>query len=334
MSPQANPIKRLLLWLAGAPAEPEPAAAAVSLAAEPEPTRSLEPDNPPAVEPELSPPLETAAEPLEPGNSPSAAASGPTPTAANLAPTELQPMTNDPVNDAGAYGVRVVAADLPAGASYWRAVRVHHLTPAENGGRHHLFLDALDEAGGRVIGAQARVTWPGDAQTITVEKPVGEPGANFPLWKWQIVAVEMLGLPSDRVENLHTGHPDEPPGLDNTLFHHSFAVDFQRSVKAVAGSQPGGDKPLARYVLFGPPASSRTARLSRGGARFSAGAAAGHGLPRGGGQPRGPGGHRRRAARHQPGHRGRPAPGRLPGAAHPGHAGAGGCRAATVSPWM
>lgn len=168
-------------------------------------------------------------------------------------------MTNDPVNDAGAYGVRVVAADLPAGASYWRAVRVHHLTPAENGGRHHLFLDALDEAGGRVIGAQARVTWPGDAQTITVEKPVGEPGANFPLWKWQIVAVEMLGLPSDRVENLHTGHPDEPPGLDNTLFHHSFAVDFQRSVKAVAGSQPGGDKPLARYVLFGPPASSRTA---------------------------------------------------------------------------
>jgi hypothetical protein len=259
MSPQANPIKRLLLWLAGAPAEPEPAAAAVSLAAEPEPTRSLEPDNPPAVEPELSPPLETAAEPLEPGNSPSAAASGPTPTAANLAPTELQPMTNDPVNDAGAYGVRVVAADLPAGASYWRAVRVHHLTPAENGGRHHLFLDALDEAGGRVIGAQARVTWPGDAQTITVEKPVGEPGANFPLWKWQIVAVEMLGLPSDRVENLHTGHPDEPPGLDNTLFHHSFAVDFQRSVKAVAGSQPGGDKPLARYVLFGPPASSRTA---------------------------------------------------------------------------
>lgn len=176
-------------------------------------------------------------------------------------------MTNEPVNDAGAYGVRVVVVDLPAGTSYWRAMRVHHLTPAENGGRHHLFLDALNEAGDRVFGAQARVTWPGGEQTITVEKPVGEPGANFPLWKWQIAAVEMLGLPSDRVENLHTGHPDEPPGLDNTLFHHSFAVDFQRSVKAVAGPLPGSDKPLVRYLLFGPPASSRTAvylELARG----------------------------------------------------------------------
>ena len=138
-------------------------------------------------------------------------------------------------------------------------MRVHHLTPEENQGRHHIFLDALDEAGNRQFGAQASVTWPGGQQTITVDKPLGEPGANFPLWKWQVASVEMLGLPSDRVENLHTGHPDEPPGLNNTLFHHSFAVDFQRTVKTAAGPGPVGDKPLTRYVLFGPPASSRTA---------------------------------------------------------------------------
>lgn len=243
MSQRANPIKRLLLWLAGAPAEPEPAPAAEP--AQPEPI--AEP-----VQPELSPPLELAVAPASPPP-----AAPPEPAAA--APMESQSMSNEPINDAGAYGVRVVVADVAPGVAYWRAVRVHHLTPAENGGRHHLFLDALDEAGDRIFGAQARVTWPGDAQTITVEKPVGEPGANFPLWKWQIVAVEMLGLPSDRVENLHTGHPDEPPGLDNTLFHHSFAVDFQRSVKGDAGLLPGDNKPLARYVLFGPPASSRTA---------------------------------------------------------------------------
>ncbi len=45
----------------------------------------------------------------------------------------------------------------------------------------------------------------------------------------------MLDLPSDQVTGLHTGHPDEPPGIGNTLFHHSFAVHFQRAVK---GARP------------------------------------------------------------------------------------------------
>lgn len=245
MSEQANPIKRLLLWLSGAPSAPEPASLPAPRA---------------AVEPDVTPPQETppAAQPDLPGDLP-VETPGASQPAAGAASAETQPKTNDPVNDAGAYGVRVAPADVPEGATYWRAVRVHHLTPVENRGRHHIFLDALDEAGNRVAGAQARVSWPDGEQVITVDKPVGEPGANFPLWKWQVAAVEMLGLPSDRVENLHTGHPDEPPGLDNTLFHHSFAVDFQRTVKTAAGPQPAGDKPLARYVLFGPPASSRTA---------------------------------------------------------------------------
>jgi hypothetical protein len=137
-------------------------------------------------------------------------------------------------------------------------VRVHHLTPDENQGRHHIFLDALDEAGNRSFGARARVAWSGGEQTITVEKPIGEPGVNFPMWKWQICAVEMLDLPSDRVENLHTGHPDEPPGLNNTLFHHSFEVVYQRAVKG-ATEPPADGKIMERYILFGPPASHRTA---------------------------------------------------------------------------
>jgi hypothetical protein len=245
MSEQANPIKRLLLWLSGAPAEPATTAAVAA----------------PGVAPADPAPLKPSVEPT-PEPTPSATPDAAPPSAPlipNDAPAESQPMTNDPINDAGPYGVRVVSADVPEGATYWQAVRVHHLTPAENQGRHHIFLDALDEAGNRVAGAQARVSWPGGEQVVTVDKPVGEPGANFPLWKWQVASVEMLGLPSDRVENLHTGHPDEPPGLDNTLFHHSFAVDFQRTVKTAAGPGPVGDKPLTRYMLFGPPASSRTA---------------------------------------------------------------------------
>ncbi|MCX6029729.1 MAG: hypothetical protein NT169_10565 [Chloroflexi bacterium] len=148
------------------------------------------------------------------------------------------------VNDAQAYGVAVVPATVTPGAWYWQAVRVHHLTPAENGGNHHLYLDILDPAlaqeanlqGQRTFGARAKITWDGGEQLVTVDKPLNEPGANFPMWKWQICAAAALGLPgqelpSDRVTGLQTGHPDEAPG--NTLFHHSFNVTFVKAQAAV-----------------------------------------------------------------------------------------------------
>jgi hypothetical protein len=265
MSDQATPLKRLLLWLSGAPAEPEMAVSPATQPANQDVAATPTPE-PAADISEPATPVETA--PL----ADSQVANGePAGTTEPLRPTDRdeQPegttMTNEPINDASAYGVTIVPADAPEGATYWRAMRVHHLTPDENQGRHHIFLDALDETGSRVSGAQARVNWPGGEQTITVDKPLGEPGSNFPMWKWQICTVEMLGLPSDRVENLHTGHPDEPPGQGNTLFHHSFEVVFQRAVSS-AGQPPmpppptpPGDKLLERYVLFGPPASSRTA---------------------------------------------------------------------------
>ena len=151
------------------------------------------------------------------------------------------------LNDATGYGVVVIPADVSAGTPYWRAVLVHHLTPDENHANHHLFLDALDEQGGRIAGARGRITWEGGEQVVTVDKPANEPGTNFPMWKWQVCTVEMLDLPSDRVTGLHTGHPDEPPGMGNTLFHHSFAVHFQRAIKdAQAG--PGPQQPPGSVI--------------------------------------------------------------------------------------
>jgi len=140
----------------------------------------------------------------------------------SLAPQEV-------VNDAASYGVQIQPANVKPGALYWQVARIHHLTPQENGGNHHIYLDVLDPAlggapyGGRVETARLRVTWDGGEQIVTVDKPANEPGTNFPMWKWQVCAVECLGLagqelPSDRVTGLHTGHPDEAAG--NTLFHH------------------------------------------------------------------------------------------------------------------
>lgn len=205
-------LTRFLLWLSGAGvAEDAAAPTEPPLAPPPPPARPVQP--PPAPLSGLS-------------DAAAAAAAAPSPPL-----VEDRTVPNDVINDATAYGVAIAAVDVPVGTAYWRAVRVHHLTPEENHGNHHIYVDALDEDGRRVYGAQARITWEGGEQVITIDKPPNEPGTNFPMWKWQVCAVEMLGLPSDRVTNLHTGHPDEPPGAGNTLFHHSFHVDFRRSVK-------------------------------------------------------------------------------------------------------
>lgn len=94
-----------------------------------------------------------------------------------------------------------------------------------------------------------------------MDKPLNEPGTNFPMWRWQVCAVEALGLsgeelPSDRVTGLHTGHPDEAPG--NTLFHHSFSVTF---VKVKAPDVVYTDSVLSGFLRN---AGGRTALLFRG----------------------------------------------------------------------
>lgn len=152
-----------------------------------------------------------------------------------------------PVNDAESYGVRIAPADVGLGETYWRVMRVHHLTPAENRGNHHLYLDVLDEYGQPAVGTRLRIAWEGGEEELEIEPTApGEPGAAFPLGQGQVCTVEVLGLPSDRVLNLHTEHPDEDAG--NSLYHHSFYLVWQKAIKKV----------FAHYVLFGPPDHPQT----------------------------------------------------------------------------
>ncbi|MCO6451063.1 MAG: hypothetical protein J5I90_09790 [Caldilineales bacterium] len=158
----------------------------------------------------------------------------------------------DPINDAESYGVRIAPVSVADGEEYWRVTRVHHLTPVENGGKHHIYIDAMDADGNRMFGQRALITWEGGSQEVVIEKPLNEPGGNFPMFKWMICRAEMMGLPSDGVENLRTDHPDEAVG--NTLFHHSFAVDFRRSIAGEDEEPPDTTQSaLAKFVLFGPP---------------------------------------------------------------------------------
>jgi len=169
-----------------------------------------------------------------------------------------------PVNDAAAYGVSIEEAKPTSGQLYWKVQRVHHLTADENNFRQHIFVDMQDEAGNRLQGGAVRVSWPGGDQIVALDKPPGEPAGNFPMWKYQVCEVTAIGIPgetlvSDKVTGLHTGHKDEGPG--NRLFHHSFALVFQRTVAGAAA--PARESVISGRVSNG---AGRTVLLLQEGA--------------------------------------------------------------------
>ena len=154
----------------------------------------------------------------------------------------------EPINDAAEkYGVKIVQADVAEGEAYWKVIGVHHLLPRENFGNHHVFIEALDEDGKRLQNPFAWAGWTWNdrhpdqrADPIPLDKPGSEPAGNITMYFGQHVSVWMNGLKadsqdkSDRAEDFHTSHPDEPlpdGSILNGLGHHSFYVVFQRTRK-------------------------------------------------------------------------------------------------------
>lgn len=171
--------------------------------------------------------------------------------------TSDEPLRPDP-----AYNVRVQPAEVTAGTVYWRMIGVHHLAPDENRGRHHVFVEVLDEAGQRVRDPNLKMEWTWEDSsespiTSPLDKPHNEPAGNIPIHLNMKVALWLTGdgRASDRVTNLHAQHADEPAAsgdLWNSYGHHSFYVVFQRTTKAgseigdnghaeIPGGQPGDE---------------------------------------------------------------------------------------------
>jgi hypothetical protein len=147
-------------------------------------------------------------------------------------------------NTAEQYGIRIVGAEVAPGESYWKAIGVHHLLPDENRSNHHVYFEVLDENSQRITNPTMWIgwTWEGrrpeePANPAPVDKPAAEPGSNIAVFKGQTISVWVNGASrdatdkSDRVENIHTNHADEPlpdGALLNTIGHHSFYIIFQR----------------------------------------------------------------------------------------------------------
>ena len=113
-------------------------------------------------------------------------------------------------------------------------MRVEWQDEAEARGRHHIDVEMLDEAGRRVVGAQALVRWQGGSAALTIEdKPAPDYGANFAMYAAGCsYSLEALGLPSDKLECLGLGSIKERWRTIHTVFR----VTFQRVTAGGPGS--------------------------------------------------------------------------------------------------
>ncbi len=154
----------------------------------------------------------------------------------------------DPLNNASGYGVHINPVDVATGEHYWRVIGIHHLTPDENKGRHHIYVDVLDETGQRVsdpnlaIGFNWQENTEPPPQPKRLDKPSNEPATNVPMDKNPTYSIWVVGGPSDVVAGLHTRHPDEADSqgaAQNAYGHHSYYVVFQRTRQVALPT--GGD---------------------------------------------------------------------------------------------
>ncbi len=122
--------------------------------------------------------------------------------------------------------VNVQPAGVRPGQSYWRLIAARWENEAQAGGGHSIFVDVLDENGGKVIGQPVEIRWAGGGLTVfTEDKPANEFGANFPMYNTLgSYAVSIPGLPSDLVVGMGLGTVEQP----NFTVHTNFFLTFQR----------------------------------------------------------------------------------------------------------
>jgi CRP-like cAMP-binding protein len=118
---------------------------------------------------------------------------------------------------------------LQPGQAYWRVTRVIWQNGEESGNDHTIYVDVLDENGGRIPpGQEVVMRWPdGDQRLFTEDKPSNENPVNFPMFgTLGSYQVSVSGLPSDTVVGLGMGTPEQPA----FTIHTNFFIVFQRTV--------------------------------------------------------------------------------------------------------
>jgi CRP-like cAMP-binding protein len=126
-------------------------------------------------------------------------------------------------------GVTIEDAQVAPGQQYWRLIEARWEDEGEAGGKHHIYVDALDENGNRIIGQPITVFWGDGSSTSAVEdKPAPDLGFNYMMYaSGYAYNVKVEGLPSDILRGAGMGD------IANRFkgIHVAYYLVFQRTTK-------------------------------------------------------------------------------------------------------
>jgi len=154
-----------------------------------------------------------------------APADTPTPEAVQVA--AVAPRTMDP--RLSQLGVNVEDAPAGPGQQYWRLIEARWEDEQQAGGKHHIYVDVLDEGGNRLVGQSVTVFWGDGNYTAPLEdKPAPDLGFNYQMYaSGYAYNIKVEGLPSDIVRGAGMGD------LANRFsgIHTAYYLIYQRATK-------------------------------------------------------------------------------------------------------
>ncbi len=172
------------------------------------------------------PPTDTPIPPTEEPVVMAAAAAAPPVAQPKEAPAarEQLPRSMDP--RLGSLNVHLDQANVNPGQYYWRLIEARWENEAEAGGDHTVYVEVLDENGGRVVGQPVEIRWDsGSLNVFTEDKPPPVYATNFPMYNCLgSYVVSVPGLPSDKLVGLGLGTADQP----NFTIHTNFFLTFRK----------------------------------------------------------------------------------------------------------
>ncbi len=126
-------------------------------------------------------------------------------------------------------GVSIQEAAVSSGQQYWRLIDARWADEIQSGGKHHIYVETLDEGGNRVVGQPVMVTWgEGALSGVTEDKAPPDYAYNFQMYAaGYAYSVNVEGLPSDRLSGAGLGSIEQRTyGI-----HTSYYLTFQRTTK-------------------------------------------------------------------------------------------------------
>ncbi|MBI3959416.1 MAG: cyclic nucleotide-binding domain-containing protein [Chloroflexi bacterium] len=125
-------------------------------------------------------------------------------------------------------GVNVADASVVSGQPYWRLIEAKWESEEEAGGKHHIYIEVVDEGGNRVVGAPLTIFWSGGSESgQTEDKNPPDYAYNYPMYMaGNSYNAKVEGLPSDVMQGMGLGTPELP---FHTI-HTNVKLIFQRTV--------------------------------------------------------------------------------------------------------